>query len=273
MARRLLVGGVTAALAAVTLLLAGVVGGSGGGRTAAPAAAALAGAPGSLARLQAEVRARPTSRGYALLGLAYEQQARATADPRFYSLAGGVLRRAEANDPLAVDARGSLALSRHRFREGLALGRRAVALAPFSSRGYGILGDALLELGRYGEAFRTFDRMVSLRPGESSYARVSYARELRGDVPGAIAAMRLALDAAAGQPEPFAWTAVQLGKLSWTVGRLRPAERWYREALRVVPHYVYALDALAQVAAARGRLRQAIALERRAATCASASSA
>jgi tetratricopeptide (TPR) repeat protein len=94
---------------------------------------------------------------------------------------------------------------------------------------------------------------------------VSYARELRGDIPGAIAAMRLALDASAGRPEPFAWTAVQVGKLHWSVGRLHAAERWYREALRVVPRYVYALDSLAQVEAARGRVAHAIALERRAA--------
>jgi tetratricopeptide (TPR) repeat protein len=264
MQRRLLVGGVAAVGAAATLLLGGVLHGSGGGDSA-PAAAALAGSPGSLARLQAEVRARPSSRGYALLGLAYEQRARETADPGFYGRADGVLRRADADDPLAVVARGSLALSRHRFRDARAIGRRAVALAPFAARGYGVLGDALIELGRYGEAFRTFDRMVELRPGNSSYARVSYARELRGDVPGAIAAMRLALDAAADQPEPFAWTAVQLGKIEWSVGRLGASERWYREALEVVPGYVYALDALAQVEAARGRRGRAIALERRAA--------
>jgi tetratricopeptide (TPR) repeat protein len=265
MQRRLLIGGVAAALVAATLLLGGVLRGAPAGGGSAPAAAALAGSPGSLARLQAEVRARPTSRGYALLGLAYEQRARETADPGFYTRADGVLRRAAADDPLAVVARGSLALSRHHFRNALALGRRAVALAPYTARGYGVLGDALLELGRYGEAFRTFDRMVSLRPGNSSYARISYARELRGDVAGARAAMRLALDAAADEPEPFAWTAVQLGKIEWSVGHLRAAERWYRAALQVVPGYVYTLDALAQVEAARGRLGRAIALERRAA--------
>jgi tetratricopeptide (TPR) repeat protein len=256
---------VAAALVAATLLLGGIFRGGAAGDGSAPAAAALAGAPGSLARLQSEVRARPSSRGYALLALAYEQRARETADPGFYTRADGVLRRAVANDPLAVVARGSLALSRHRFREALVLGRQAVALAPDTARGYGVLGDALVELGRYREAFHTFDTMVSLRPGESSYARVSYARELRGDVPGASAAMRLALDAAAGQPEPYAWTAVQLGKIEWSVGHLAAAAAWYREALRVVPGYVYGLDALAQVEAARGRLAHAIALERRAA--------
>jgi tetratricopeptide (TPR) repeat protein len=255
---------VAATLVAATLLLGGVLHGGGPGRGSAPAAAALAGSPGSLARLQAEVRAKPSSRGFALLGLAYEQRARASGDPSYYTRAEGVLRRAAEDDPLAVVGRGSLALSRHRFREALVLGRLAVALAPDTARGYGILGDALVEVGRYREAFGAFDRMASLRPGESSYARVSYARELTGDVPGAVAAMRLALDAAQGQPEPFAWTAVQLGKIFWSVGDARAANRSYRVALRAVPGYVYALDALAQTEAAQGGFGRAIALERRA---------
>ena len=253
-----------AAVAATTLLLGGI-GGRRGDAASAPAAAALAAAPGSLAQLQAEVRRAPTSRGYALLGLAYEQRARETGDASWYARADGVLRRADADDPLAVVARGSLALSRHEFRAALALGDDAVRLAPASARGYGIRGDALVELGRYREAFRTFDEMVSLRPGASSYARVSYARELLGDIRGAIAAMRLAVDAAEGQPEPFAWSAVQVAKLFWARGGLAAAESWYREALRVVPSYPYALDGLAQIEAARGRLARATALERRAA--------
>ena len=264
MRRRLVIAGVAAALAAATFLFGGIAG-RGGDAAPAPAATALGGAPASLAQLQTEVRRQPSSRGYALLGLAYEQRARETGDASYYTRAAGVLRRADANDPIAVVARGSLALSRHGFRHALALGNRAVSLAPGSARGYGIRGDALLELGRYADAFRTFDTMVSLRPGASSYARVSYARELRGDVGGAIAAMRLALDAAQGQPEPYAWTAVQLGKLHWGIGEQAAAAFWYRAALRVVPGYVYALDALAQVEAARGRLAEAIAVERRAA--------
>ena len=98
----------------------------------------------------------------------------------------------------------------------------------------------------------------------SSYARASYARELTGDVPGAITAMRMALDAAAGDREGYAWTSVQLGKLYWMRGDGRTAARLYNGALEIFPGYVYALDALVPVEAAHGRLRRAIALERRA---------
>jgi len=120
---------------------------------------------------------------WALLGLAYEQRARETGDPTYYTKAEGAFERARALDPsdyLVYSGLGSLALSRHRFREALALGQRAQKLAPYTARNYGVIGDALVELGRYREAFRAFDTMSRLRPSLASYARVSYARELLG---------------------------------------------------------------------------------------------
>jgi tetratricopeptide (TPR) repeat protein len=122
-----------------------------------------------------------------------------------------------------------------------------------------------VELGRYQAAFRSFDTMARLKPGLPAYARISYARELRGDWSGAVQAMRLAGTAAIGQPEPTAWVHVQLGKLDWSRGLYLAAAAEYRAALRTFPGYVYALDALAQVEAATGHLERAIALERRAA--------
>ena len=138
------------------------------------------------------------------------------------------------------------------------LGRRARAISPTTARNYGVIGDALVELGRYPQAFRAFDRMAALRPGLASYARVSHARELLGDVPGAIEAMKLAVDAGTGQGEAEAWTRVQLGKLYWSVGRLdRGRGRSTAPRSHVFPGYPYALDALARVEAARGRHRGA----------------
>jgi tetratricopeptide (TPR) repeat protein len=137
-------------------------------------------------------------------------------------------------------------------------------VAPYTANTYGIVGDALVELGRYPQAFTSFQKMVDLKPSLSSYSRVSYARELRGDLRGATEAMELALGAAAGDREGYGWTAVQLGKLHWLQGHAAAAERLYRSALAVFPGYVYALDALAPVEVAKGRLSAAIALERRA---------
>jgi tetratricopeptide (TPR) repeat protein len=106
--------------------------------------------------------------------------------------------------------------------------------------------------------------MAALKPSLAAYARVAYARELIGRVDGAIVAMQLALDSAAGRPEPTAWTHVELAKLHFGRGELRPAERHYRVALAAFPGYPYAYDGLARVEAARGRLQRALALERRA---------
>src|SRR5438034_15771 len=266
-----------AVAAAAVLLLGGLFADSPGAAPALPPEAAAAGLENELGTgdtaslvrsLQATLRRDPQDvHSYDLLGLAYQQRARETGDPVYYTKSEGVLRRALAlapNDLLATSGLGSLALSRHRFRAALALGRRARALSPTTARSYGVIGDALVELGRYREAFAAFDRLARLRPGLAAYARVSYARELRGDYPGAVAAMRLAVDAAVAAPEPLALTRVQLGQLYRSHGRLAPAARQYRAALDAYPGYVYALDALAQVEAARGRYAQAIRLERRA---------
>ncbi len=202
-----------------------------------------------------------------LLGLAYQQRARETGDPSWYTKSEGVLRRAlalDANDYLAVGGLGSLALSRHRFRDALALGEQALKLNKYSARTYGVIGDSYIELGRYAEAFKAFDTMNKLRPSLSSYARTSYGRELIGHTNAAIKARRLAIDAATGAAEPTAWTHVQLGKLYFNHGRIADAEREFRFALRIFPNYPYGLDALSSALAARGAYSQAIAVEQQA---------
>ena len=70
--------------------------------------------------------------------------------------------------------------------------------------------------------------------------------------------MELALGAAGARREPAAWTHVELGNLHFGQGRLVRAGRHYRAALAVFPGYVYALDALARVEAARGRYERAL---------------
>ena len=220
--------------------------------------------------LEARVRAEPRDAGALTeLGFAYQLRWRETADAAYLPRSDEALRRAVRvgpDDANAVVGLGSLALIRHEFRRALTYGRRAQRLLPGSYRPYGIVGDALVELGRYDEAFAAFDRMVSLRPGLASYARVAYARELTGDRVGARAAMRLALVSAAGQPEPTAWAHVELAKLALGDGRVDAAAEHVRAALTVFPGYVLALEQQARVDAARGKLGAAVATARRAAT-------
>jgi tetratricopeptide (TPR) repeat protein len=244
--------------------------------TAAPAAAATSAGvqaasgdtPALVTRLQETVRLNPNNlTALDSLGLAYQQRARETGDPTYYTKSDEALQRALAiapRDLIATSGLGSLALSRHRFREALVLGRRAHAISPTTARNYGVIGDALVELGRYRAAFKTFNTMASLQPGLSSYARISHARQLLGDVPGAIGAMKLAVDAADGQGEAAAWTHVQLGLIYLSVGRFADAAAQDRQALWVFPEYAYALDALARAEAGLSHYRSAIGFEQQA---------
>jgi tetratricopeptide (TPR) repeat protein len=215
-----------------------------------------------VASLQERLRTVPGDwQSWALLGLAYVQQARITADPRYYPKAQGALARSLAirsggNFDAAV-GEGALALARHDFTGGLRWGERARRINPYDANVYGVIGDAQIELGRYRQAFRTFQHMVDLHPEVSSYARASYALELQGDVPAAIKAMRMAL-LAAGTPEDRAFAAYQLGELFFSTGRVASAARFYREAAALAPEYAPPHAALAKVAWARGDTRRAI---------------
>ena len=119
----------------------------------------------------------------------------------------------------ALVERAGLALSRHDFRLGLELARRAQRLEPAGVAALPPLVDALVELGRHDEAERTLQRLVDRKPNLSAYARVSYLRELRGDLGGAASA--LALAAAAGGPAPENVAAIEVlrGDLALVRGR------------------------------------------------------
>jgi tetratricopeptide (TPR) repeat protein len=218
---------------------------------------------GSIESLQRRLREIPDDwRGLAQLGLAYVAEARVSADPSWYPKAEGVLRRSVRVHPDEnVDAAlgiGALDLARHDFAAALQQGRLASGLNPYSADAYGVIGDALLELGRYDRAFEAFQTMVDTRPDLASYARVAYARELLGNVSGAERAMRMAFDAA-GTPSDSAWTAYQLGELAFGSGDVGSARGWYARGLDLDPAYVPNLAGLAKVAWARGDDELAIA--------------
>ena len=196
------------------------------------------------------------------LAAAYLQKARESGDPSFYTRADGVLRRALARGPedaseLAEAA--ALAAGRHDFRTAERLARRARSLAPDSIGAFPVLVDALVELGRYREAERVLQRMVDLKPNLSSYARVSYFRELTGDLDGAAEALRLAIAAGGPVPENVAYVQSLLGSLELGRGRLAAARRAYAAALAAVPGYAPAVAGRARLAARAGDLDGAIA--------------
>ncbi|HEX2424908.1 MAG TPA: tetratricopeptide repeat protein, partial [Actinomycetota bacterium] len=236
-------------------------------RATAADPAALAVAPGSAERaitqLQQRLRDAPGDWNAANgLGLAYVQEARITADPSYYPRAEAILNASlethPHDNPGAYVGLAALAAARHDFAEALRDGERAKRLDPYDGAVYGVIGDALVELGRYDAAAAAFQTMVDTSPGLSSYARVSYLRELRGDVPGAITAMQAARDVA-GTPQDTSWAAYQLGELAWNAGDVAEAAARYREASQLDPSWVPPLAGLAKVAWARGDATRAIA--------------
>jgi tetratricopeptide (TPR) repeat protein len=242
------------------------------GRLAASPRAGLGPVPAVLDRLdvlRGRVASRPNdAAAYRDLGVHYLRRARETADPTYYGKADGALveaRRLNPDDPDTLIGFGTLALARHQFAEAQGWGEQARALAPRKAAAYGVIGDAQVELGRYDDAIETIQRMVDLKPDLASYARVSYLRELQGDLPGAIAAMELAARAGATAGEQGAWTRVQLGHLLLRTGRVDEAEREYRWVLAMLPDDPLATAGLGRARLTVGDYAGAIPLYRRAA--------
>jgi tetratricopeptide (TPR) repeat protein len=249
----------TAALAAALLGLASL--------TSGPARADDGAADRAIAAYQHGLRRRPADPWtHYRLGDAYVQKFRATADPSWLTLAERALRRSLALDPAQASARRHLAYvlyTRHDFDDAAREAARAVAADPGDSHAWGVLGDAHLEVGRYAEAERAYRRMLETGDDLYAHARSAALPSLRGDVPGAVAALERALERgrAEGRPaEAVAWVEWQLGQEHWSRGDLPAAETAYRAALVTVPGYHRALAGLAQVLLARGRATKAVPL-------------
>jgi tetratricopeptide (TPR) repeat protein len=189
------------------------------------------------------------------LAVAFLAKARETSDPAYYDRADELLGDlvADRPDDLAVlRARGAQLLVQHRFEEALAVARHALGLAPADATVLAVEVDALNELGRYGEALEATQALADVRPDLASLARVSYARELHGDLDGAIVAMTQAFTAGSPDPLDVAFARVQLGDLLVLRRDLDAAEQSYAEALRAVPDLASARAGRARVAVARG---------------------
>jgi len=214
--------------------------------------------------LQTRLRAVPNDwQSYSLLGVTYLQKARESGDPSYYPKAEGALQQAlklQPGDYTSVAGMGALALARHQFLSALDWGERARQINPQRTYAYGVIADAQIELGRYPEAVDTLQRMVDLRPDISSYTRISYIRELHGELDGAEKMMQAAVDSGGPTAENTAWARTQLGNLYFNQGDLAQAENEYQHTLDGLHDYVYALAGLGRVRAAQGRTDEAIAL-------------
>ena len=211
--------------------------------------------------LQNRLRRMPQDhRGWSTLVLAYVEQARITADPTYYAKADKALGRAARlapEDSVMFTARAALKNARHDFSAAVEAADRAVAVNPYSAAAHAYRADALTELGRYAEARRAARRADNLKPGPSTFARLSYAAELRGDLDEATRLMRLSRNAAGTSAGSFAFAAYHLGELARIQGDLRGAARHYGSALEADPSFMPAYAGRARVAVADGDIAAA----------------
>ncbi len=181
----------------------------------------------------------------------YIQEARITGDHVYYDKAAmhyvNMVLVKDSTNFEAVTYKSLIYLSQHHFQDGLNYALKAVAINPYNAFVYGMLTDAYVELGDYDMAVASADKMVSIRPDIRSYSRVSYLREIYGDYPGAIDAMKLAVEAGAPGDESSAWARVQLGHLYENTGEIKNAEMHYMIALEDRPDYAYAYAGLGRI--------------------------
>ncbi len=166
-------------------------------------------------------------------------------------------------DPKNFEAtvfKASVKMSLHQFPEAKKIAEDARNINPNNAYVYGILVDANVELGNYEEAIAMSDKMQALRPSLEAYSRASYLREIYGDYNGAIAAMKLAVQAGLPGSEPQCWCRNILAELYFNTNQLKEAENTYRENLSLRPSYAPSMAGLAKLEAKNKNFSAAIAL-------------
>jgi tetratricopeptide (TPR) repeat protein len=195
------------------------------------------------------------------LGWAYVAKARESFDSGFYKLAEQCARCIEKRNPQSQEAmllRAHVLQNLHRFKESETLARRLVQERGLSFD-YGLLGDALMEQGKLGDAVEAYQRMMNLKPDLRAYARAAHMRWLKGDLAGAIEAMQLAVGAASpSDAESAAWVNTRLAFYQFQAGRFDEAEQRCAFALSLQSNYPPALLLKGRMLLAKGELREAV---------------
>lgn len=205
-----------------------------------------------VSKLLADLKTKPgDAQTRLLLAKEFMQEGRVTGNYAYYNksaleLIDGVLKK----DPKNFDAicfKAIVYLSQHRFAEAKEIATTDAQMNPYSSFIYGSLVDANVELGNYDEAVKMCDKMVGTRPDIRSYSRVSYLREIFGDAPGAIEAIKMAVSAGFPGNEDTEWARMVLAHLYEDTGALDKAETEYKIALAERPDYPFAYAGLGRI--------------------------
>ncbi len=196
------------------------------------------------------------------IAVIYMSEARITGEhPYYYPAITKILDGVLALDGKNFEAlvyKASVKMSQHQFTEAKQIAEKAKAINPDNAYIYGVLVDANVELGNYEEAVKVSDKMQALKPSLESYSRASYLREIYGDYPGAIEAMKMAVQAGLPGSEPFCWSKKTLAHLYEKTGNWNEAEKQYQDILAIRPSYAFAMEGLAKIEKARKNYPKAL---------------
>lgn len=179
-------------------------------------------------RSQGQVRAtNNTPANLEQLGWLFVAKARASFDSGFYTLAEQCALALDSRQPGCAESlllRGHALQSQHRFSEAESLARQLVAKRGLAFD-HGLLGDILADVGRVDEAAVAYQAMIDLKPDPQGYARVAHIRWIKGDLAGAVEAMKVAAHGASPHDaESAAWMNTQLARYLWQSGKFTEAD-------------------------------------------------
>jgi tetratricopeptide (TPR) repeat protein len=215
-----------------------------------------------ISRLQQQIRSgRNLQLGLEQLGWAFVAKARESFDPGFYRLAEQCALSIEKRSPQSQEAmllRAHVLQNLHHFKEAETLARRLVQHRGLSFD-YGLLGDALMEQGKLGDAVESYQRMMNLKPDLRAYARAAHMRWLKGDLEGAIEAMQLAVSAATpSDAESASWVNTRLAFYEFQAGRVNEAEQRCALALSIQNNYPPTLLLQGRILLGQSRFGEAV---------------
>ncbi len=222
----------------------------------------------AIAKWTAKARRNPgDARALVNLGDALMQHVRETADAAYYARAQQLYQKALALQPRNGEALTGLAWvssGRHQFDESIVWAKQAIAINPRNNAAYGLIGDAAVEQGDYPTAFKSYQKMLDLRPDLSSYSRGAHLLHIRGRFMQAGWLMRKAIDSGGTYAENTAWCRAQLALIYFSDGNLPAAEMVLADALAKTPNNRHLLAAMGKVKAARRQFPAAISLYKKA---------
>jgi tetratricopeptide (TPR) repeat protein len=207
----------------------------------------------------------------ARLASLYLQRSRSTGDFQDVLRAEAVARESialrEGRNASARVALASSLLAQHRFQEARAIAAGLVSEEPLRPSYRALLGEVQMELGDYAASAASFDTLAMTRKTLAVAPRAARLEEIRGRTHEARKLLAQAAHDALARGdlprEQMAWFQMRRGDLELRAGKLRQAERAYRDGLAINPEDHRILAGLARVEVARGRHERALALHER----------